>query len=91
MKTGFTTRKTDLGSTVLTLALLLVATSGCRTFNYTEEDLARERRLLAENMANAPRGGFAGSSGISIRPDLSKVNIGNVGCPNLGPGICPGK
>lgn len=91
MKKSVTPRQTDLGSTLLTLGFLLLATSGCQTFCYTEEDLARERRLLAESWANAPRGGLGWGGGIAIRPDLSKINIGNIGCPNLGSGICPGK
>jgi hypothetical protein len=91
MKTDFTLSWTDFGRTVLTLGFLLVATSGCQTFCYTEEDLARERRLLAEGWANAPRGGWGCGGGIAIRPDLSNISLGNIGCPNVGSGICPGK
>jgi hypothetical protein len=34
------------------LAALCWLVSGCQTFNYTDEDLARERRMLAEGYAN---------------------------------------
>ncbi len=68
------------------LALCLGAT-GCRTFNYTEEDLARERRWLAEGYANGGLGGGMGAGGINIAP-----RIGNIQCPGLGAcGVSPGK
>ncbi len=91
MKAPFIIPWPKFGSALLTLGFLLLATSGCQTFCYTEEDLERERRLLAESCANMPPGGWACGGGIAIRPDFSNINIGNTGCPNLGPGVCPDK
>jgi len=65
-------------------ALCLVVT-GCQTFNYTDEDLARERKKLAEGYASGGwRGGMGGMGGFS-------PNIGSIQCPGLGGGVCPGK
>ena len=76
---------------LLVLVVISLAVVGCRTLNYTQEDLERERSLLAENMAKVQQGGWGCGGGVGIRPDLSKINLGNIGCPNLGPGVCPGK
>ena len=65
-------------------ALCLVVT-GCQTFNYTDEDLARERKKLAEGYAS---GGWRGGMG---SPSIGNINIGNIACPGLGAGVCPGK
>ena len=69
-------------------AALCLATTGCQTVNYTGEDLAWERRKLAESRAS---GGWpnlgCGLSGMNISP-----NLGNLGCPGVGAGMaCPGK
>jgi hypothetical protein len=63
----------------LLLALFITAT-GCRTFNYTEEDLEHERQLIREGMAHPEYGRSMGGG----------VHIGNF-CPNIGGGVCPGK
>jgi hypothetical protein len=68
-------------------ALCLVVT-GCQTFNYTDEDLARERRKLAEGYAS---GGWRGGMGGGFSPNIGSINIGNIQCPGLGGGVCPGK
>ena len=91
MKTKSTNPWTGFSRAVLTLGFLLLAASGCQTFCYTDEDLERERSLIAESYANVPPGGWGCGGGIAIRPDFSHINIGNIGCPNLGPGVCPGK
>jgi hypothetical protein len=71
---------------ILTLGALSLAAVGCRTFNYTDEDLEQERRLLAEIS------GFGGwGVGGSISPGVGKLNLGGINCPNLGGGVCPGK
>ena len=77
-------------SSRLTLALAafcLIAT-GCRTFNYTDEDLARERKQMLEGYANHGSGwGMGWGGGARISP-----SIGNIQCPGVGVGgICPGK
>jgi hypothetical protein len=79
-------RLTELAALI---ALWLVVT-GCQTFNYTDEDLARERRKLAEGYANGGwrggMGGWGGWGGVKVSP-----NIGNIQCPGLGlGGVCPG-
>ena len=72
----------------LALVALCLAVTGCQTFTYTDEDLARERRKLAESWASGGwRGWGCGVSGMNISP-----NLGNIGCPGLGGGaVCPGK
>lgn len=67
-----------LCETMLLLALAIAAT-GCRTFNYTEEDLEHERQLIREGMAYPGGWGAIGGS----------VPVGNIH-PNIG-NICPGK
>ncbi len=67
------------------LAALCLVVTGCQTFNYTDEDLARERRKLAEGYAS---GGWRGGMG---SPSIGNINIGNIQCPGLGGGVCPGK
>lgn len=71
----------------LALVALLLSTAGCRTFNYTQVDLERERKQLAEGYATPGSwGSTGGMGGFRISP-----NIGNIGCPGLGGGVCPGK
>jgi hypothetical protein len=69
------------------LAALCLVVTGCQTFNYTDEDLARERRKLAEGYAS---GGWRGGMGIGSMSGFSP-NIGSIQCPGLGGGVCPGK
>jgi len=78
-----TTRKWVLSAS---LVLLSLAATACRTFNYTEEDMARERRLIDEGLVNC-RGWPGGSVGAAISPkiDCGAINIGGVG------GACAGR
>ena len=91
MRTILTPKPAGRAGVLLTVGLLPVVTSGCRTFSYTEEDLQRESLFLEANLANVPRGGWGCGGGITIRPDLGNLNLGNIGFPNLGGGVCPGK
>jgi hypothetical protein len=60
------------------LTALCLAVTGCQTFNYTDEDFARERKKLAESYASGGwRGGMGGLGGFS-------PNIGSIPCPGLG-------
>jgi hypothetical protein len=72
---------------LLALVALLLPTAGCRTFNSTQADLERERKQLKEGYAMPGSwGSTGGMGGFRISP-----NIGNIGCPGLGGGVCPGK
>ena len=72
----------------LALVALCQVLTGCQSFNYTDEDMARERRKLAEGWANGGwRNWGCSLSGMKISPNLS-----NIGCPGLRGGVvCPGK
>jgi hypothetical protein len=71
---------------LLALVALLLPTVGCRTFNYTQADLERERKQLKEGYAiPGSWGSTGGMGGFRISP-----NIGNTHCPGLGGGVCPG-
>ncbi len=75
----------------LAMVAVLLPWTGCRTFNYTEADLERERRQLAEGYVNSrswgsPWGYMGGMGGFKISPDIS-----NIQCPGLGGGVCPVK
>jgi hypothetical protein len=82
-------------STRAMLALLLLAT-GCKTFNYTEDDLDRERQRLADAYAKGEAWGGAGMGlgGVTFNPDFSNFacpgGIGN-GCQVSAPGTGGGK
>jgi hypothetical protein len=66
---------------------LSMATAGCATFNYTDEDMDEERRLLAER-AGLMRGWGVGGG---FSPQIGNLNLGNINCPNAGSGVCRGK
>ena len=70
----------------ITMACLLL--TGCQTFNYTDDDLAREREKLAAGWASGSwRNWGCGASGFKVSP-----NLGSIGCPAIGAGaVCPGK
>lgn len=60
------------------LFVLLLLTTGCKTFNCTEDDLDRERQRLADSYAKGEAWGGAGMSpsGVTFTPDL-----GHISCP----------
>jgi hypothetical protein len=75
------------GTALLAMAALCVAATGCQTFSYTKEDLARERKRMADEY-----GSGAGLSGMGSSMGGFRPNIGNIRCPGLGgAGLCPGK
>jgi hypothetical protein len=73
----------------LMLGMLALATAGCRTFNYTDEDLARERQRLAESSANGSWGGWGW--GGSFNPGIGKIKLGGFGGANIGDAAGHGK
>ncbi len=81
---------------------LSLATAGCRTFNYTDEDMERERKLISERVAGGrgywacvedghADGGYVGISGFHLNLDNDHLNLGKFHCPNSGGGVCPRK
>ena len=79
---------------LLALGALALAAAGCRTFNYTDEDLAQERKLLAERQGfkgTGFGGGFGGGFGRGFSPSVGNVNLGSINCPNAVGGVCHGK
>lgn len=82
-----TARRATHVAGLLALSALSLAAAGCRAFNYTDEDMALERRLLAE------RAGLTGGWGVGggFRPSLGNLNLGGISCPNAVGGVCPGK
>ena len=81
-----TARRAARVTGLLALGALSLAAAGCRTFNFTEEDLEQDRKLLAERS-----GDRAWGVGANFHPSMGKINLGGLNCPNLGGGVCPGK
>ena len=64
------------------MLVLLLAISGCKTFNDTEDGLDEERQRLADAYANGEVWGGVGMgpSGMAVHPDLSHMScLGSIG------------
>lgn len=75
--------KTYIAALPLALAALSLAATGCRTFNYTEEDLERERTGVEENSQHSIFGSVTGG----FHPGFGNVNCGNLNLGGAG-GFC---
>ena len=91
-----TVRRRGSTAPLLMLVGLSLATAGCRTFNYTDEDMARERNLIAERVA----GGRCFWACVGNDPDRDgygsvgnfHLDLGKFHCPSPAEGgVCRGK
>ncbi|TAK93731.1 MAG: hypothetical protein EPO07_17720 [Verrucomicrobia bacterium] len=72
--------KTQVAVLPLVLMGLSLAAAGCRTFNYSQEDLERERALVEENSGRSIFGGVTGD----FHPGFGNFNCGNLNCGGAG-------